>query len=141
MKPVHLLTPWGDVLFQVRNLHLELFALHPEKFQLTANQDHPLYEFTFPHSQGSGASTLWDNVAPATEIIEFHALERFLIEGPLSPIDFITKDDENRVIQNVLCYYEAQGFSKETVEQILNTCRESRHESSTKHPKLTLVRN
>ena len=76
---------WGDVINQVRSLHLEMISqikIDPTLIlESLSFQNEP---FSFP--KPSGNFNDWIPL-PVPEILEFHPVERFLIEGPLLPMD------------------------------------------------------
>lgn len=79
---------WGELITQIRNLHLELldqYSLQPTCF----SQDMELQAEGFPYPASNGEYGDWEPTeipAKIAEALEFHAVERVLLEGPLLPI-------------------------------------------------------
>lgn len=79
---------WGDLINQLRMLHLELmdrFAIQPRAFL----QDVELNADDFPFPEATEEFGEWNPPflpEKIEESIEFHPVERVLMEGPLMPI-------------------------------------------------------
>jgi hypothetical protein len=83
---------WGDFINQIRLLHSELldhFQIQPTRF----TADIELNSISFPFPESTGEYGEWETpVFPEKimEALEFHPVERVLLEGPLLPIQEIS---------------------------------------------------
>lgn len=79
---------WGDFINQIRNLHLELldrYEIKPSSF--TVDVELNVSNFPFPTAGDDYGE--WETPQlpeKIMEAIEFHPIERVLLEGPLLPI-------------------------------------------------------
>jgi hypothetical protein len=79
---------WGEVVQEIRNFHLDLVNADP-KLVYSHSPDYTLYSNAFPFPESNGDMDDWEPIPlPATisNWIEFHPVERALLEGPLLPI-------------------------------------------------------
>lgn len=97
---------WGDFINQIRSLHLELmeqFSIQPAQF--TADIELQSSGFPFPETGEDFGD--WDPPAQPDRIqeaLEFHPVERAMVEGPLLPIQevIVKKEDWERLYQAIL---------------------------------------
>lgn len=88
---------WGEFINQIRVLHSEFldhFPIQPASF--TADVELSSEFFPFPESTGEFGE--WDPPAfpeKILEALEFHPVERVLLEGPLLPIQEVSLHHEN----------------------------------------------
>lgn len=106
---------WGEFVTQIRNLHFELldqFSLQPAQF--TADIELTTDGFPFPESADDFGE--WDPPEMPEKIqeaLEFHSVERALLEGPLLPIHqvVITNDSWETLFQAIF-KLEKEWFEK-----------------------------
>lgn len=94
---------WGDIIQAVRSIHLDFYTHfpveHPVSFDLAQNvQKQQSFQFPEPAS-GEGTYVVTALPSAMEEWIEFHPVERFLLEGPRSPIELIDLGQEKNVHQ------------------------------------------
>ena len=88
---------WGEIINQVRNLHLELldqFSIQPILF--TGDIELNTSKFPFPPAGDDFGE--WEQAPLPQKIIEaleYHSVERALLEGPLLPIQEVVMNEEN----------------------------------------------
>lgn len=106
---------WGEFVNQIRILHAELldqFSIQPSTFTV----DVELASEHFPFPESSGDYGEWDPPAfpeKITEALEFHPVERVLLEGPLLPIqDVVLKPNDWEKIQQAIISLELEWMSK-----------------------------
>lgn len=79
---------WGDIIHELRQFHLDLIQLDP-KIATPHSPDYTLYSNAFPFPESSGDYDDWSTQELPQHLerwIEFHPVERALLEGPLLPI-------------------------------------------------------
>jgi hypothetical protein len=97
---------WGEFINQIRNLHLELldqFSIQP----ITFTGDVELQSEGFPFPETGDDFGEWETpVLPEKilEALEFHPVERVLLEGPIMPIQevLINPDQWESLYQAVM---------------------------------------
>ena len=97
---------WGEFINQIRNLHLELldqFSIQPALF----TGDVELQSEGFPFPEAGDDFGEWETPAlpeKIMEALEFHPVERVLLEGPLMPIQevVIHADQWEKLFQAVM---------------------------------------
>ena len=88
---------WGELINQIRNLHLELldqFSILPIIF----TRDIELNTTGFPFPSFADDFDEWEQPALPNKILEaleFHSVERALLEGPLLPIQKVVMNEES----------------------------------------------
>jgi hypothetical protein len=92
---------WGDVIQVVRNFHIEFYDRFPSEHPLHLNLASALgnlNSFQFPQSIDDSSYYRPQPLPSAIEDwIEFHPVERFLLEGPLAPTETIDLQQEAQV--------------------------------------------
>ncbi len=88
---------WGELINQIRTLHLELldqYSIQPILF--TADVELSTENFPFPASDDDYGD--WEPIAlpeKIAEALEFHPVERALLEGTLLPIQEVMMKNED----------------------------------------------
>ena len=135
---------WGQVINSVRSVHLELldqYSIIPTL--LSADLELSSDEFPFPAAGDEFDD--WETLPISEKIqeaLEFHAVERVLIEGPLLPIqEVILNDQEWDKLFRAIVLLETQWlkltklFSDEKVLFIENSLRSKFNQLKEKRPK------
>lgn len=89
---------WGEIINQVREIHIKFYQAFPYDFQEVELRN----KFEFPATLD--AYTDWEPLEiprnlddQAIDAIELHAVERKLLEGALSPNEHISISNENEL--------------------------------------------
>ena len=110
---------WGDVINSVRSLHLEFldqYSIHAAAFSTAFKSDVELTTDAFPFPTVGENFEEWETPPlpeKIQEALEFHSVERALVEGPLLPIqEIVLKNDEWDSLLNAILKLEKEWLTK-----------------------------